>query len=123
MTNTAMTIQGIYASATVSNFDEALVWYEKLMGRPADDKPIPGMAQWRKMDGAGLQLWQDDERAGKGVMTIVVPKLEQERARLAHLGLELINTVEGDFGVVSEIFDAEGNRIHLAEPPKGFVNN
>jgi len=25
------------------------------MGRPAESKPIPGMAQWRNMGGAGLQ--------------------------------------------------------------------
>ena len=122
MTTTSMTVEGIFASATVSNFDEALVWYEKLMGRPADDQPIPGMAQWRKMGGAGLQIWKDDQRAGKGVMTIVVPILEVERNRLSHLGLQLVNAVEGDFGAVAQIFDAEGNRINLAQPPKGFVN-
>lgn len=123
MTTTTMTVQGIYASAIVSNFDAALAWYEKLMGRPADDQPIPGMAQWRKMGGAGLQIWKDDERAGKGIMTIVVPVLEVEGERLSRLGLQLINRVQGDFGGVAQIFDAEGNRINLVEPPKGFVNS
>ena len=123
MTTTSIAVQSIFASATVSNFDEALVWYEKLMGRPADDKPIPGMAQWRKMGGAGLQVWKDDKRAGNGMITIVVPELEAERERLSRLGLQLVNRVEGDFGVVAKIFDAEGNRINLAEPHKGSVKN
>ncbi|NKK72912.1 VOC family protein [Rhizobium leguminosarum bv. viciae] len=123
MTNTSITVQSIFASATVSNFEEALVWYEKLMGRPADDKPIPGMAQWRKMGGAGLQVWKDDERAGNGMITIVVRALEAECERLSRLGLQLVNKVEGDFGVVAQIFDADGNRINLAEPPKGSVKN
>ncbi|NKL32247.1 VOC family protein [Rhizobium leguminosarum bv. viciae] len=123
MTNTSITVQSIFASATVSNFEEALVWYEKLMGRPADDKPIPGMAQWRKMGGAGLQVWKDDERAGNGMITIVVRALEAECERLSRLGLQLVNKVEGDFGVVAQIFDAEGNRINLAEPPKGSAKN
>lgn len=122
MTSTKITVQGIYASATVSDFEAGLIWYEKLMGRPADDQPIPGMAQWRNMGAAGLQLWKDGERAGKGLMTIVVPDLAKERRRLEDLGLVLVNEASGDFGVVAEISDAEGNLINLAEPPKGFVN-
>jgi len=118
MTTNAMTVQGIYASATVSNFDAALVWYEALMGRPADDQPIPGMAQWRNMGAAGLQLWRDDARAGKGLITIVVPNLAAERSRLSGLGLQLINEAKGSFGAVAQIFDAEGNRINIAEPPQ-----
>jgi len=117
-----MTVQGIYACATVSDFDEALVWYEKFMGRPADDQPIPGMAQWRNMGAAGLQVWRDAERAGQGIMTIVTPVLEVENARLASLGLQLVNKIEGKFGAVAQIFDAEGNRINLVEPPKGHAN-
>jgi len=119
---TRMTVQGIYACATVSDFDEALVWYEKFMGRPADDQPIPGMAQWRNMGAAGLQVWRDAERAGQGIMTIVTPVLEVENARLASLGLQLVNKIEGKFGAVAQIFDAEGNRINLVEPPKGHAN-
>lgn len=118
MTTNAMTVQGIYASATVSDFEAGLVWYEALMGRPADDQPIPGMAQWRNMGGAGLQLWQDDARAGKGLMTIVVPNLAAERSRLSGHGIQLVNEAKGAFGAVAQIFDAEGNRINLAEPPK-----
>ena len=119
---TRMTVQGIYACATVSDFDEALVWYEKFMGRPADDQPIPGMAQWRNMGAAGLQVWRDAERAGQGIMTIVTPVLKVENARLASLGLQLVNKIEGKFGAVAQIFDAEGNRINLVEPPKGHAN-
>lgn len=117
-----ITVQGIYAAATVSNFEEALLWYEKLMGRPADDQPFPGMAQWRNMGAAGLQLWLDENRAGRGLMTIVVPSLAAERKRLAQLGFVFVNEAEGEFGAVAELFDVEGNQVNLVEPPKGFVN-
>jgi predicted enzyme related to lactoylglutathione lyase len=120
MTANSITVQGIYACASVSDFEGALSWYETFMGRPADDQPFPGMAQWRNMGSAGLQLWQDEERAGKGIITIVVPNLAEERERLAAAGLTLVNEAEGDFGAVAQIFDAEGNRINLSEPPKGF---
>jgi hypothetical protein len=57
-------IQGVYTVAIVKDFEAGLAWYEKFMGRSADDLPFPGMAQWRNMGPAGLQLWQDEARAG-----------------------------------------------------------
>jgi predicted enzyme related to lactoylglutathione lyase len=113
---------GIYAAAIVKDFEAALDWYTTLMGRAPDDRPFPGMAQWRNMGAAGLQLWQDDERAGQAIMTIVVSDLEAEKARLTPAGFRFENEATGDFGAVAQIFDREGNRINLTQPPKGFVN-
>ena len=123
MDNNAITVQGIYASATVADFDAALAWYGKLMGRPADDLPFPGMAQWRNMGAAGLQIWHDADRAGKGIMTIVVPDISREDTRLAQSGLSLGEISRGPFGAVARMQDPEGNRINITEPPKGFVNS
>jgi len=106
----------------VSDFAAALVWYEKFMGRPADDVRFPGMAQWRNMGAAGLQLWQDDARAGTSHMTIVVPEMATEKRRLESIGLGVENEMSGDFGAVAQLSDPEGNRINLSEPPRGFVN-
>jgi len=122
MTDQSIAIQGVYASAVVADFEAGLAWYENFMGRPADDKPFPGMAQWRNMGAAGLQLWQDKDRAGKSIMTVVVLDLDTEKARLARVVITLEKEASGDFGKVAEIIDPEGNRIHLAEPPKGFVS-
>jgi predicted enzyme related to lactoylglutathione lyase len=121
MTDT-ITVQGIYAGAIVADFTAGLAWYTRFMGRPADDQPFPGMAQWRRMGAAGLQLWQDDARAGKAILTIVVPDLAREQARLAAAGLPIGEIVTGGFGGIAQLTDPEGNRIHLAEPPRDFVN-
>ncbi|MGV3490370.1 MAG: VOC family protein [Devosia sp.] len=121
--STTISVQGIYASASVKDFQAGLAWYTKLMGRPADDQPFPGMAQWRNMGAAGLQLWQDDARAGTGHMTIVVPVMEVEKRRLADAGLNVLEEASGDFGKIAHLVDPEGNRINIAEPPKGFVNH
>jgi predicted enzyme related to lactoylglutathione lyase len=115
-------IVGIYAAAIAKNFDAALEWYTAFMGRPADDQPLPGMAQWRNMGTAGLQLWQDDTRAGQAIMTVVVTDIAVEKARLATHGITLENEATGPFGAIAHITDPEGNRINLAEPPKGFIN-
>lgn len=114
-----MAVQGIFASSVVRDLDAALAWYEKLLGRPADDQPIPGMAQWRNMGAAGFQLWADETRAGKSITTIVVLDLAAEQARLATHEISLVNEAQGPFGAVAQVFDPEGNRINLAQPPQG----
>jgi predicted enzyme related to lactoylglutathione lyase len=117
-----ITVQGVYACAVVSDFEAGLAFYSKLMGRQPDDQPFPGMAQWRNMAAAGIQLWEDAEHAGHARMTIVVPVVASERARLKAEGIEPEPDQVGDWGVVAQLEDPEGNRITLAEPPKGFVN-
>ena len=112
-------VQGIYAAATVRDLEAALAWYQRFIGRPADDHPLPHMAQWRNMGAAGLQLWRDAERAGNAVMTIVVSDLSAEITRLAAERILPATEARGDFGAVANFFDQENNRIILAEPPKG----
>ncbi len=118
----AITVQGIYAVAIVRDFDAAISWYTAFMGRSPDDMPFPGMAQWRNMGAAGLQVWQDDTRAGHAIMTVVVPDLASEKRRLANIDLFVGNEASGEFGAVAQLFDPEGNQINLSEPPKGFKN-
>ncbi len=120
MSSKVFNVQGAYAGMQVADLDIALVWYEKLIGRSVDDKPIPGMVQWRNIGGAGLQLWEDAAHAGHSVMTIVTPDLETEMARLAALDITAINLASGGFGKVAQVFDPDNNRIALAEPPPGF---
>ena len=58
--SSAISIQGVYTVAVVKDFEVGVHWYEKFMGRPADDRPFHGLAQWRNMGVAGLQVWQDE---------------------------------------------------------------
>jgi predicted enzyme related to lactoylglutathione lyase len=120
MSSQTIHVQGVYAAVAVADLEAGIAWYEKFIGRPVDDRPISGMAQWRDIGGAGLQLWEDAERAGKSVMTIVTPALETEITRLSGHGITAINLASGGFGKVAQVFDPEGNRISLAEPPPGY---
>ncbi len=119
--NKPIAVVGIYAGIAVAQFEPAVVWYSKLMGRAPDDRPMPNLAQWRNMGKAGLQVWHDPDRAGRSLATIVVPVLATERERLAAKGISLVTEAEGDFGRVAKLRDPEGNEIALAEPPKGFA--
>jgi catechol 2,3-dioxygenase-like lactoylglutathione lyase family enzyme len=116
----AMSVQGIYACLAVADFDKSIDYYTRLMGREPDDRPMSRMAQWRNMNGAGLQLWHDEANAGHSRITIVVPVMATERSRLEAAGVTLGEDVPGEWGIVVQIADPDGNQVTLAEPPKGF---
>ena len=116
-----MTIQGIYACIAVSDFEAGVDFYIRLMGREPDDRPMDGLVQWRR--DAGLQIWRDVAHAGHSRTTIVVPVMADERARLEAAGIALGPDMAGDWGIVAQIEDPDGNQVTLAEPPKGFVGN
>lgn len=109
---------GLFAVSPVQDLAAALDWYAKLFGRDADDRPIPDLAQWY-LDGFGFQVMREPKRAGNGMATLVVPDIEAERERLAAVGIEFGPAVRGPFGGVAQLEDPEGNRLTLAEPPRG----
>jgi hypothetical protein len=62
----------------------------------------------------------DADRAGQSNMTIVVPNMSVARGELRERGLDLGDNIQGDFGIIAQIDDPDGNRITLAEPPHGL---
>lgn len=109
---------GLFAVSPVQDLAAALDWYATLFGRAADDRPIPDLAQWY-LDGFGFQVMREPKRAGNGMATLVVTDIEAERERLAAVGIEFEPTVRGPFGGIAQLEDPEGNRLTLAEPPRG----
>lgn len=116
---TKMTVQGIYACLAVADFERGVDFYIKLMGREPDDRPMAGLVQWR--EAGGLQIWHDAEHAGHSRTTIVVPVMADERRRLEAAGVTLGPDVQGDWGIIAQIADPDGNQVTLAEPPKGYM--
>lgn len=114
-----MRIQGLYAVANVADLDEGEDFYTKLFGRVPDDRPMDGLIQWRQ-ESFGVQLARDDDKAGRSAMTIVTPSIAEARKQLADRGLELESDIQGDYGIIAQISDPDGNRITLAEPPRGM---
>lgn len=112
-----MNIQGLYAAVSVSDMDRAETFYTSVFGRDPDDRPMDGLIQWRLFDNAGFQLFHNADQAGYGAITIVTPDMTTTRRVLAERGLELGDDVHGDFGVIAQISDPDGNLLTLAEPP------
>lgn len=115
-----MEIQSVYTVASVADMNRGEAFYTALIGRGPDDRPMDGLIQWRGIGTAGIQVSLDASKAGHSLMTIVTPDMEAARNALKGAGLELGEDIQGDFGVLAQIDDPDGNRLTLAEPPKGF---
>ena len=60
------------AGIMVSDLTTAEAWYEQLLSRPADARPMEGLAEWKLADGGWIQVFQDTDRAGSSSVTFLV---------------------------------------------------
>lgn len=117
-----MEIQGLYGVVATGEMKTAEAFYTGLIGRGPDDRPMDTLIQWRDLAGAGIQIVNDPAKAGSSLLTIVVPSMTEAREAIKSNGLKLGEEVKGDFGVIAQINDPDGNLVTLAEPPRGFGN-
>jgi glyoxylase I family protein len=81
-----MSIEHVLAVVPVADFEAAHAWYERLFGRPADNLPMEGLAEWRLTDGGWVQVTLDAGRAGSGLLNIAVDDLDQHIAGISQEG-------------------------------------
>ncbi len=111
-----MAIDSVLAGIAVNDFASALTWYERLLGRPVDAAPMEGLAEWHLSEYGGIQLIQDEDRAGSSYVTLVVTSLNDQLAALKAEGIP-VGPTQGTPGLVKAVMvaDPEGNRVTLAE--------
>jgi glyoxylase I family protein len=111
-----VTIDRVLADVAVGDFTSALTWYERLLGRPADAAPMEGLAEWHLAEGGGIQVSDDEDRAGSSSVTLVVSSLDDQLAALKAQGIP-VGPIQGTPGLVkvATVTDPEGNRITFAE--------
>ena len=71
-----------------------------------------------RSSGAGLQLVLDTKKTGASLITIVTPTMAQAREELTSASIKLDPDIQGDFGIIAQSSDPDGNRITLAESPE-----
>lgn len=54
-----MPIVRIYARLSCSNLAKSLPWFDKLLERAPDARPMVGLAEWHHGGNAGLQLFEN----------------------------------------------------------------
>src|SRR6186713_1488176 len=58
------TVQHTLAVVAVSDMDQAAEWYERLLGCPPTNRPMPSLVEWQVTSGGWLQVTADKHRAG-----------------------------------------------------------
>lgn len=114
-----MAVTHLFASIPVRSRDQAVTWYERLVGRPPDLVPNDSEAAWRLTDTGWICLVADASQAGSARHTVLVDDIDTFLAGLAERGITSgpVETM-GDVGVRhAYITDPDGNRLQVGQPP------
>lgn len=117
-----MSFTHVLAVAPVTAIEPAVEWYERLLGRPADTRPMDGLADWHISPDAWLQVFQSPEHAGGSLVNLVVDDLDKALSDLAGRGITSGDVQPGSGSVrFAAVHDPDGNRITLIENPVARV--
>lgn len=112
-----MHIDSALAAVAVTDLDEARSFYQLVFGRPADQEPMPTLAQWDIETGGGVQVVADAERSGRSMVTLLVVDLDASLSALRNVGIAPGEVVDGVISRVTQLHDPAGNMITIAEIP------
>ncbi len=106
----------LFAGVAVADFDAAVAWYTRLLGRPTDIIVTDNEVMWRFADAAWLYVVGDRERAGHALVTLSVADLDKTIAEIAARGItggpaEYV----GDAGRKASFTDTDGNSLAFIE--------
>ena len=110
-----MSIDNALGSVPVKNLQAAVAWYEQVLERPADSRPMPEVAEWKFPRGGWLQVYQLAERAGCGSFTLAVTDIDEIIARAQKLGIDTSDKSSSPKVKTLMIIDPDGNHIAFAQ--------
>lgn len=110
-----MPIQNAIAGLAVRDLKLSARWYERLLGRAPDSRPMPNLAEWQFDRGGWLQIYQLPDRAGKGSVTLSVSDLEEQIGYLYRCGIEAGQPMQTGKVKAVMIKDPDGNSIAFTE--------
>jgi catechol 2,3-dioxygenase-like lactoylglutathione lyase family enzyme len=103
------------AGIAVSDLEKAEIWYDNLLGRAPDTRPMGELVEWEFPGGGWLQVFVDRIRAGNTSITLVVSDFQQGLERLNELGIKILSVTQGDKVKVCIVHDPDGNQVVLAQ--------
>lgn len=113
-----MNPETIFITRYVASHAASLDWYERILGRPADHRPVPSCREWRLGDRVLFQVIEQPERRGETSVAFGVADVEDEATRLQGAGIDVGDPVpvEG-FTTLRyvEICDPEGVPLGLLD--------
>ena len=106
----------VLAALPVADPARAEAFHTALLGRGPDARPMPGLAEWHLAGAGRVQLVEDAERAGGGLLTLQTADLVATLAAARAGGLDL---PEAEPGTVVDAFarleDPDGNAITIVQ--------
>jgi catechol 2,3-dioxygenase-like lactoylglutathione lyase family enzyme len=112
-----MKIERTLAVLPVRDIDAAADWYERLLGRPADARPMPSLAEWVVTDTSTLQVFHDPANAGHTCVNLDVGSVDGAVAELRERGVTPEDVIEASaVARILPVPDPDGNTVNLLEP-------
>lgn len=111
-----MAIEHVFSGLPVVELAGAQRWYERLLGREPNFFPNDNEAVWQLTDTAWIYVVGDPERAGRGLLTVLVDDLGALVAGMGERGIDA-----GEMETFAEVMrrvrinDPDGNRLTFAE--------
>jgi hypothetical protein len=111
-----MAIEHAFAGLPVTDRAVAQAWYARLLGREPNFFPNDTEAVWQLTDTAWVYVVVDADRAGRGLLTVLVDDLAALVAGMGERGIDA-----GEMETFAEVmrrvrlFDPDGNRLTFAE--------
>lgn len=119
-----MNFNNALAGIAVRDIEAAIVWYERLIGRPPDIRPLEKVAAWQFRQGGWIEVFTDGTRAGMSTVIFAVASLEEQLTTLAQMGIPVQNvTPSADIGEIAIIADPDGNQLVFAGPLSGVMDD
>lgn len=110
-----MSITAALATASVADLPQSTEFYARLFNRPADEKPMPSLAQWNLESGGGVQVVEDAKRSGSSLLTLLVKDLDDFLISLHDRGIDTGAIIDGVVSRITQVSDPAGNTITFAE--------
>jgi predicted enzyme related to lactoylglutathione lyase len=112
-----MPVTHVFAAIFVSDYDAAVLWYERLLGAPPTMRPNSIEAAWDLAGSGWVYVQADPERAGRSRVTLLVDDLDERVAGIAERGVAT-HEIEEQPGLFrrAEITDPDGNTVQIAQP-------
>jgi hypothetical protein len=113
-------IEFLFAALPVEDVGLSVLWYERLVGRAPDLVPDERTACWRLAESAWIYVTLDVDRAGTGMVTLLVDDLDAFIAQADEREVEM-GAVEsvGVAGRGVVLADLDGNRLQVAQADIG----
>jgi catechol 2,3-dioxygenase-like lactoylglutathione lyase family enzyme len=108
----------LFAGIAVRHYDEALTWYERVLGAEPSFLPHASEAVWELADHRFLYIVEKPEHAGHAMHTVFVDDLDGHTAEIASRGIEVAQWEAYPNGVRKATYrDPDGNELGLGGAP------